>query len=117
MPTPRPDLESAHELACVDIQGLPFPTALRYEACSVLRARARVGWERYQAVLTPNNGRDGQRDAVEEAADLVAYLQCGVREGWCRSWTYDNAVGVFMDLVAGAGHWLNQAVADRGRPE
>lgn len=115
MPIPRPDLESAHELVCADIRGMPFPEALRDEGCRVMRARARVGWERYQAVLTPHNGRDGQRDAIEEAADLVAYLQCGLREGWCRAWTYENAVGVFMDLVAGYGHWL-KPIADADTP-
>ena len=113
MPVPRPDLASAHELACADIQGMLVAAPVRDEACSVLRSRARIGLERYNAVLTPGNGRDGQRDAIEEAADLVAYLQCGIREGWCRPRTYTTAMGVFLDLVAGAGHCLKR-IADAG---
>lgn len=52
------DSPSMHDLVCEDMQG-----------------RKAVGLSRYGRALQANNGRDGMRDAYEEALDLCAYLR------------------------------------------
>ena len=82
MPTPRPDLPSAHDLAIAHLKREAITPECRDAAIALLRSRAHVGLARYGQPLTAHNGRDGRRDAAEEAADLFVYLQCGAQEGW-----------------------------------
>jgi hypothetical protein len=39
-----------------------------------MRSRKELGLKRYGSLLQPENGRDNLRDAIEEVADLFAYL-------------------------------------------
>lgn len=45
-----------------------------------MRARDRVGRERYGTPLQPHNGRDALVDAYQEALDLVVYLRQAIAE-------------------------------------
>lgn len=45
-----------------------------------MKARDRLGRERYGVPLQPGNGRDALRDAYEEALDLCAYLRQAICE-------------------------------------
>jgi hypothetical protein len=45
-----------------------------------LLAREQLGVERYGTALQPHNGRDGLRDAYEEALDLTCYLRQVIAE-------------------------------------
>lgn len=55
-----------------------------------MKARDRLGRERYGVPLTPNNGRDALQDAYEEALDLAVYLKQAIIE---RRLTSDNTPG------------------------
>jgi hypothetical protein len=45
-----------------------------------MRQRDALGLSRYGTRLQPHNGRDGLRDAFEEALDMVAYLRQEIEE-------------------------------------
>lgn len=45
-----------------------------------MRARDRLGRERYGVPLQAGNGRDALRDAYEEALDLCVYLRQAIEE-------------------------------------
>jgi hypothetical protein len=45
-----------------------------------MRRRDALGLSRYGTRLQPHNGRDGLRDAFEEALDMVAYLRQEIEE-------------------------------------
>ena len=45
-----------------------------------MKARDRLGRERYGRPLTPHNGRDALQDAYEEALDLAVYLKQAIME-------------------------------------
>jgi len=45
-----------------------------------MRARKKLGMERYGVPLRPNNGRDALQDAYEEALDLAVYLKQAIEE-------------------------------------
>lgn len=45
-----------------------------------MRARDRVGLQRYGTPLQANNGRDALIDAYQEALDLVVYLRQAIEE-------------------------------------
>jgi hypothetical protein len=45
-----------------------------------MRQRDSLGLSRYGTRLQPHNGRDGLRDAFEEALDMVAYLRQEIEE-------------------------------------
>ncbi|HEY1190999.1 MAG TPA: hypothetical protein VGE74_25425 [Gemmata sp.] len=45
-----------------------------------MKARDRIGRERYGTPLQANNGRDALRDAYEEALDLAVYLRTAIEE-------------------------------------
>jgi hypothetical protein len=45
-----------------------------------MRARDRLGQQRYHTRLQPHNGRDMLRDALDEALDLVVYLRGAIYE-------------------------------------
>lgn len=45
-----------------------------------MRARDKVGRQRYGVPLQASNGRDALRDAYEEALDLCAYLRQAIAE-------------------------------------
>ncbi|MCA1695454.1 MAG: hypothetical protein LC749_12365 [Actinobacteria bacterium] len=108
MPTnPDPTVIGAHDLVIADLVGWDIPglsplttAELRTEAVRWVSSRKRIGLERYGQVLVPNDGRDGIRDAIEEAADLVAYLVNLRRQGLCPVGAYEAAVGILLDLVA-----------------
>jgi hypothetical protein len=58
-------------------QPLPIPNDQPYAheaAAKILLERAILGEKRYGTKLQPFNGRDYLTDAIEEAADLLAYL-------------------------------------------
>lgn len=63
-PAPKPNMEpAAWDLVMEDMQG-----------------RDRKGMVKYGTRLQPHNGRDGLRDAYEEALDLVVYLRLALYE-------------------------------------
>lgn len=101
MPRHVPGARSAHDQVVEDLALLGLTEVTSREAIEWVRARAAVGLESYGQPLTRDNGRNTREDAIEEVADLVAYLRVGVDEGWCRAWTYRSALGVFADLLAG----------------
>lgn len=47
---------------------------------SEMKARDKVGQERYHTRLQANNGRDALRDALDEALDLCVYLRQAIYE-------------------------------------
>lgn len=61
-------------------------------------ARERLGMERYLKPLVANNGRDGLRDAYEEALDLAVYLRQVIAER--DSPTEENALKAAEDFIA-----------------
>lgn len=99
---PDPTVIGAHEIVCTELRDMSGLTgAVRWAAIDYMTGRADIGWKRYKQRLVPNNGRDGLRDALEEAADLVAYLANLRRTGGLRDErTYHCAMTVFLDLVA-----------------
>lgn len=99
---PDPTLPGAHEIVCTELRDMiGLIGALRWAAIGYMTGRADVGWKRYGQRLVPNDGRDRQRDALEEAADLVAYLADLRRSGGlAKEQTYHCAMTVYLDLVA-----------------
>ena len=99
---PDPSVRSAHDLVCMELRDMGGLTeALRWAAIGYVNERAELGLKRYGQRLVPNDGRDRLRDALEESADLVAYLADLRRSGGLRDdRTYHLAVSVFLDLVA-----------------
>lgn len=107
LPTPHPHVTGTHDLIIADLSrtdrlvtGAVLTQEWRLRVMQVLVARRDIGLQRYGSALQPYNGRDVRRDAVEEAADLVAYLYTGMREGWPWSGLYDRALALLVDLVA-----------------
>lgn len=109
-PTHRSGVPGSHDLVVGDLSaverlasGRPLTQAMRSATQLVILARRDAGLASYGTVLQPDNGRSVDRDALEEAADLVAYLRNGLREGkpWHR--IYDAATEVLVDLTAQTG--------------
>lgn len=100
--SPDPTVSGAHEVVCTELRDMGGLTEkLRWAAVNYMTGRAELGWKRYGQRLVPNDERDRQRDALEEAADLVAYLADMRRSGGlANERTYHFAVTVFLDLVA-----------------
>ncbi|MGH3795969.1 MAG: hypothetical protein ACRDSP_13890 [Pseudonocardiaceae bacterium] len=63
-----------------------------------LESRERLGIERYGTPLQPHNGRDGIRDAYEEALDLACYLRQVLIERGVRR-TPDEDMRIDADLL------------------
>lgn len=111
-PTPRhwPGVAGSHDVAIEDLNNLhrlasgkSLTAAMRLATQQVLASRRDAGLASYGTVLQPGNGRSAGRDALEESADLVAYLCNGLREGhpWHR--LYDVAIELLVDLRAQTG--------------
>jgi hypothetical protein len=97
MPTPAMNEErGAHDLVLGD-------SRLSAAATLWIQARKQIGLDTYDTVLTPNNGRDGGRDAVEEAADLVTYLRNLISEGRAVVTEYGIALDLLNRLVSIVG--------------
>jgi hypothetical protein len=97
MPTVTTDGEcGAHDLVLAD-------SRLSAAASLWIGVRKQIGLDTYGTVLAPNNGRDGGRDAVEEAADLVAYLRNLISEGRAVATEYGLAIDLLDRLVSIVG--------------
>lgn len=107
MPVNRhPELPGAHELVLTDLLSWPMgcegmaAAELRTTAYTWIMRRQQVGLDTYSQPLLPDDGRDQLRDAIEEAADLLAYLANLRRQGLCTTGTYASAMSVYLDLCA-----------------
>lgn len=100
----NPDLTvvGAHEIVCTELRCMGgLSEGLRWAAVNYLTRRAELGFLRYGQRLVPDDGRDRLLDALEEAADLVAYLADLRRSGGLADdRTYHFALTVLLDLVA-----------------
>lgn len=99
-PVAVPGVAGAHEWVIADLKvNYQLPLEL-FAAMEVrVRARERVGYERYGQFLQPGNGRDVMRDVWEETVDQVAYLATAVREGHSVEDLYRKAVDLMLDVV------------------
>lgn len=108
MPVNRhPELPGAHELVLTDLLSWPMGCGegianeeLRTTAYFWIIRRQMIGLETYGQPLLPDDGRDQLRDAIEETADLLAYLANLRRQGQCTTGTYASAMSVYLDLCA-----------------
>lgn len=120
---PDPTVRGAHELVFDDLLtwdmgcgGGTDSAELRTATCQWIVARQDIGLARYNQPLVPGDGRDGVRDAIEEAADLVAYLANRHRQDQCQARTYHAAVEVLLDLVALSRGITTRTPATTGTP-
>lgn len=92
--------QSAHELVIQDLHAMSLAAGLLSASAAWMTARMMIGLQRYGKPLLPDDDRDGMRDAIEEAADLVAYLKNLRRQGRSSEPTYRTALNVLLALVA-----------------
>ncbi len=76
------------------------------EICAFLRRRDELGRAKYGTSLQAGNGRDAARDAAEECADLIQYLEQKVQESptntrWKWESMRDRAISL-LDAIADA---------------
>ena len=72
-------------------------------ACDLLQERKVHGTAKYGTPLQPANGRSFTLDALEEAADLVAYL-AGLR--WEEEHPSETWLGLLLwSCISGGGYW------------
>lgn len=109
-PVHHPGVAGTHDLVISDLEhvtrlpsGRELTARMRLVTQQVVASRRDHGLATYDTMLQPGNGRDCGRDALEEAADLVAYVRNGLREG--RPWhrLYDVATELLVDLTAQTG--------------
>ena len=102
-PIPQPGVASSHRAASDDFDHMGFDAPTVALMRDWIYTRELHGWQSYGTLLCPDNGRDSGRDAIEENADLVAYLRNWLREGAQVQTEYEMAarlLGRFVHLVS-----------------
>ena len=75
-PLPSPnDGPSMHELVCEDLWRGGAAGKLEDAVIADMKARKRLGLERYGSLLQADNGRDALKDLYDELADAAVYAR------------------------------------------
>jgi len=87
-----------HDLVIIDLigTGLSGNELLMKE----LNDRKAIGLAEYGTPLQAHNGRDCEKDAIEEMADMICYLKQGIMEGktYLES-IYHRAIALAVDTI------------------